>query len=429
MSKERKVLTVSQLTQDIKLILENTFSDVWVEGEISNFKAYPSGHFYFTLKDENAAINAVIFGASFNKQIKFKFENGLKVICFGRIGVYGPRSQYQIRVEKIEPKGIGSLQLAFEQLKGKLYKEGLFDEKHKKPLPLMPLRVGVVTSIKGAAVRDIISVLKRRAPFISVVIRPVKVQGEGAKEEIASAIEDFNDYAASGQDIDVLIVGRGGGSIEDLWPFNEEIVARAIFASRIPVISAVGHEIDYTISDFVADLRAPTPSAAAEIVARKKEDIVSEISRHLRIMRDYINDGINTFYQEIDEEIYNMNLGMRHQLEISRHQLKNISNKIYFLSPKNLLFQTAEKLDTFNKRIANAAANILQAKEQLYIGYLHRLNALNPLSVLERGFSLSLELYSARVIKDVKGVKIGDKIKTRLAKGSFISTVNEIENN
>ena len=233
---QSRMFSVSEITRDIKLILESTFSEVWVEGEVSNFKAYPSGHFYFTLKDDKASLNAVIFGAANNREIKFKPEDGLKMVCLGKISAYGPRSQYQLRVERIQPKGIGSLQLAFEQLKKKLEAEGLFSQSKKKTIPDLPLRIGVVTSSEGAAIRDILSTLKRRAPFVSVLIAPARVQGEGAADEIAQAIEDLNNSQKICGKLDVLIVGRGGGSIEDLWAFNEERVARAIYDSKLPVI-------------------------------------------------------------------------------------------------------------------------------------------------------------------------------------------------
>ena len=273
--KARHIYTVSEITEGVKLILETSFPEVWVEGEVSNFKAHTSGHFYFSLKDQTAVLPAVMFSRA-NKDVKFKVENGLKAICFGKISAYGPHGCYQIIVERIEPKGIGSLQLALEQLKIKLAKEGLFASEHKRPLPYLPRRVGVVTSLSGAAIRDILKVLDRRFSDLHIVIRPVQVQGEGAKEEIAAAIGDFNRFnegLPAAQRIEVMIVGRGGGSIEDLWAFNEEVVARAIYDSRIPVISAVGHEKDWTIADMVADVRAATPSVAAELVTPEKEDL------------------------------------------------------------------------------------------------------------------------------------------------------------
>src|SRR3989339_1943740 len=242
LKEEKRIYSVSELTDDIKVILENTFPDVWVEGEISNFSQSQSGHIYFSLKDPKSTLRCVFF-RGVNQGLKFSLKDGLQCLAGGRINVYGPSGQYQLSIQRLEPKGTGALQLAFEQLKEKLAREGLFDEARKKPLPVLPLRVGIVTSPVGAAIRDIVNILKRRAPFVKIILNPVKVQGEGSAQEIARAIADFNQY----KDVDVLIVGRGGGSLEDLWAFNEEIDARAIYASKITVMSAVGHEVDWTI--------------------------------------------------------------------------------------------------------------------------------------------------------------------------------------
>ena len=261
------VFTVSELTRGIRSILEQAFDTVWVEGEISNYVLAQSGHAYFSLKDETSQVRCVFFKGN-RIRVKFDPEDGDQVLLFGRVNVYEPRGEYQIVVEAMEPRGLGALQKAFEQLKAKLEKEGLFDEAHKQALPEFPWKIGIVTSPTGAAIRDLLNVLHRRNPRVSVVLAPAKVQGEGAAEEIAQAIRDLNTL----EELDVLIVGRGGGSIEDLWAFNEEVVARAIHESKLPVVSAVGHEIDFTISDFVADLRAPTPSAAAELVVPRLQE-------------------------------------------------------------------------------------------------------------------------------------------------------------
>ncbi|MEE9165043.1 MAG: exodeoxyribonuclease VII large subunit, partial [Nitrospinota bacterium] len=262
---ERQVYTVTEITRAIKFSLETEFPRVWIEGEISNLRIPSSGHMYLTIKDEESQIKVVMFRSG-KSQLKFGPKDGDQVIVKGKITVYEPRGEYQIVIDYMEPKGIGALQLAFQQLKEKLSKEGLFDEELKKSLPLLPQKIGIITSPTGAAVRDILNIIDRRFPNVHILIAPVKVQGEGAAQEIAAAVKDLNKIKG----VDVIIVGRGGGSIEDLWAFNEEVVARAIFESEIPVISAVGHEIDFTISDFVADLRAPTPSAAAELVVRDK---------------------------------------------------------------------------------------------------------------------------------------------------------------
>ncbi|MEK6715349.1 MAG: exodeoxyribonuclease VII large subunit, partial [Candidatus Omnitrophota bacterium] len=421
--RERKILTVTQLTQDIKLILESTFPEIWVEGEISNFSKSSAGHIYFTLKDANAQLKCAFFYNA-NKAIKFNLKDGLSIIAFGRISIYGPQGQYQLYVQKVEPKGLGQLQLAFEQLKEKLSKEGLFDEKHKRPIPALPLNIGVVTSKDGAALRDILTVLKRRAPFVSVLIRPVKVQGEGAKEEIAAALKDFNDYRETGGTVDVLIVGRGGGSIEDLWAFNEELVARAIYNSKIPVISAVGHEIDYTISDFAADLRAATPSAAAELVIKQKEEIVDGIENNLSFIRNYIASKLEDCQQGLDEEKESLRLGFRHYYEINQHKFKNLENKIRLLNPCDIILERIRQLAYFKKILNVKIGHMLTINHEKIRTYAHRLNALNPLAILSRGFSLSTVLDTGRVIRDVQELKLGEQVKTKLAKGAFVSTVD-----
>ena len=267
MNKEEKhIYTVSEITRYMRAIIEDSFPAVWVEGEISNFVLHSSGHMYFSLRDSNAVLKSAMFSRA-NAKLKFRPKDGMKVICFGKMSLYEPRGDYQLIVEEIEPKGVGALQLQFQELKERLSKEGLFDESHKIPVPHLPTRIGIVTSPTGAAIHDILNVVRRRFANIEIIINPVRVQGEGAKDEIAEAIRDFNRFGA----IDVMIVARGGGSLEDLWAFNEEVVARAIYDSELPVISAVGHEVDYTISDFVADLRAPTPSAAAELSSPERK--------------------------------------------------------------------------------------------------------------------------------------------------------------
>jgi exodeoxyribonuclease VII large subunit len=277
MTPERAVLTVSALTIELRAVLEERFPAVWVEGEISNFRLYGSGHAYFTLKDAEAQLRCVLF-RNRGRRIKFEPADGLHVMAFGSVEVYAQRGEYQLVVELLEPKGLGALQLAFEQLKARLTLEGLFDPARKRELPRFPRKIGIVTSPSGAAIRDMLRVIGRRFGELHIVIAPAKVQGEGAAEEIAQGLRDLNALG----DVDVIIVGRGGGSLEDLWAFNEEVVARAICASKAPVISAVGHEVDFTIADFVADLRAPTPSAAAELVVREKQAVVDALDELAR---------------------------------------------------------------------------------------------------------------------------------------------------
>ena len=293
---ERKLYTVAELSFAVKDLLEASFPDVWVTGEVSNFRPAASGHYYFTLKDASAQLRAVCFRNQ-ARYLKFKPQDGLAVIARGRLSVYEARGEYQLYVEYLEPAGVGALQFAFEQLKKKLADEGLFDEARKRPLPVLPCAVGVVTSPSGAAVRDILRVIKRRFSNMNVYLYPATVQGSSAAAEIVEGIEYFNQHPI----VDVMIVGRGGGSMEDLWPFNEEIVARAIAASKIPVISAVGHETDFTIGDFVADLRAPTPSAAAELVVHRREDFQAEVQNRVRHMSQNIRLRLSEARSELTE--------------------------------------------------------------------------------------------------------------------------------
>jgi exodeoxyribonuclease VII large subunit len=398
--KAKRIYTVSEITQDIKLILENTFGEVWVEGEVSNFKVYPSGHFYFTLKDKACVLSAAMFRYA-NKEIKFKIEDGLKVICFGRIEVYGPRGQYQLVVEKIEPKGIGAQQLAFEQLKNKLFKEGLFDPKHKKPLPLMPFRVGIVTSRAGAAVRDILEILKKGAHCVDVVIRAVRVQGEYASQEIADALADFNQF----KQVDVIIISRGGGSIEDLWAFNEEIVARAIYNSKIPTISAVGHQINVTLSDLVADVFVETPSAAAKLIVDKKNALLAEL---------------DSYKYELNASIQDLLYRLKHNLVVLKGMLK---------SPLDRLLEKQQLLDELISGLHVHFQHNLSIAKEKFQALIQRLEALSPLAVLSRGYSLSALMPEGAIIKDAAKLKPGDLIKTILAKGAFLSAVQEVIKN
>jgi len=370
--KGKYIYTVSQLTSSIKIVLEDSFQNIWIEGEISNFKAV-SGHFYFTLKDDKSELKCVFFKSS-NEKIKFEIKDGMQVLCRGRISIYEQRGVYQLYVAGMEPKGVGALQLAFEQLKEKLFKEGLFEEAHKKPIPLIPERIGIVTSTTGAAIRDILHVLNKRFSNVEVIINPVRVQGDGAKEEIAFAIEEFNAL----KNVDVMIVARGGGSLEDLWAFNEEIVARAIYNSKIPVISAVGHEIDWTISDFVADMRAPTPSVAAEIVIAKKSELSGRLDEIEKKIRDFPMDIVMEYEQRLDEIEDNMGLRFNHYIELKDGEFKLLSEKLQILS---------------------------------------------PVGILDRGYSISFKLPDRKIVKNNKDIKKGDLVETKVSKGSFTSKV------
>jgi len=427
----KHIYTVSEITKDIKLILENTFAEVWVEGEVSNFKQYPSGHCYFSLKDQTALLPAVIFNRT-AKDIKFKIEDGLKAICFGKIDVYPPRGQYQLVVEKIEPKGIGGLQLALEQLKQRLEKAGLFSAAHKRPLPYLPRRIGVVTSAQGAAIKDILKVLDRRFKDVHIIINSVRVQGEGAKEEIAQAIKDFNllnEQLPGNERIEVMIVGRGGGSIEDLWAFNEEVVAYAIYNSGIPVISAVGHERDWTVADQVADLRAPTPSAAAELILPKKEDLREKLqflSNNLR--RLFLDKAVN-FQEAMGDLRHRLNLNMAHELELNKSRLGAAAKKLTLLNPAVLIRQHKIKTADLAKQIYIRALHFIKLKESGFIKAAEKLSTLSPLNILSRGYSITFKMPEAEVVKDANSVKAGDMVKTKLHKGDILSQVMEVTKN
>ncbi|MCK4249114.1 MAG: exodeoxyribonuclease VII large subunit [Candidatus Omnitrophica bacterium] len=395
----RHVYSVSELTRNIKLILEDNFQQVWLEGEISNFSTPSSGHIYLTLKDENAQVKAVIFRGTASR-VKFKLKDGLKVTACGRITVYERSGQYQIIIDVVEPQGLGALQLAFQQLKEKLSKEGFFDQNRKKPLPLLPRTIGVITSPTGAAIRDIINVLTRRFPNIEIILYPVKVQGQGSAEEIAEGIEQFNKL----KNVDVLIVGRGGGSLEDLWSFNEEVVARAIFASSIPVISAVGHEIDWTIADFTADKRAPTPSAAAETAVPDKKDLV------LRI----------------DNNFSRLNFALQKCVDQARNKLEHLKDSYVFRQPADMILQYQQRVDDLIRQINTTFSYSLTLAGQGLKSLCAQLESLSPLSILSRGYSVSLKMPEARILRDISELKTGDKIETRLNKGKILSKVEEL---
>ncbi len=393
---EETIFTVSKLNREIKQILEKQYANIVLEGEISNFKHHSSGHMYLTLKDESSQIAAVFFGGS-NSRVKFKIHDGLKVTVFGRISLYEPRGNYQFYINRMEPQGLGGLQLAFNQLKEKLAKEGLFDEKHKKSIPLYPKTVGVVTSPTGAAIQDILNVVKRRFHGTEVLIMPVRVQGETAAGEIAQAITDFNIRGG----VDVMIVGRGGGSLEDLWAFNEEVVARAIFNSKIPIISAVGHETDWTIADWVADLRAPTPSAAAELVVQNRDELESRIRQYY----SRISSAISIIFEQ------------------KRLKLHTLVKSYALKQPQYLIEQHSQRLDELSRQLKTALEHLLHRSSDRFKGLIGKLNALSPLAVLSRGFSVTY--HNEQIIQSVNKLNKGDVIKTRLHEGVVMSQVIE----
>jgi exodeoxyribonuclease VII large subunit len=414
---ERKTLSVGELTRRIKKILEDNLRYVWVAGEISNFKTYPSGHLYFTLKDEEAQLSCAMW-KGFASRLAFQPENGQQVLAYGRVDVYLPRGQYQLIVEQMEPRGAGALALRFEQLKRKLQDEGLFDPARKRPLPMLPRTIAIVTSPAGAAIQDMLRTIANRCPVVDVLLYPVKVQGEGAAEEIAAAIGHLN---LARPDIDVMIVGRGGGSIEDLWAFNEEAVARAIHASRIPVISAVGHETDTTISDFVADVRALTPTDAATRVVPKLSDLLSLLGDHDSKLRR----------------------ALQGQAELTRSVLDGLRDSYALKEPVALVTRQGQRLDELHERLrVGLKGTVSTARERLAtlarsasseVGHLAKsarestesmtrhLEAVSPLAVLGRGYSITT--LEGRVLRKASEVKPGEAIDTRLSDGSIRSRV------
>jgi exodeoxyribonuclease VII large subunit len=439
----RYVLTVTELTQEIKGLLEAEFSDRWVEGEISNLRIPPSGHLYFTLKDDLSQIRVVLFRTE-ARNLRFLPENGLHVLCRGRVGLYEKRGEYQLVLESMEPKGVGALQLAFLQLKERLEKEGLFDSSHKRPLPMVPQKIGIITSPTGAVIRDMINVISRRFENVSLLLYPVRVQGEGASLEIARAIDDLNRR----MDLDVVIVGRGGGSLEDLWAFNEEEVARAIYRSKIPVISAVGHETDYTIADFVADLRAPTPSAAAELVVSDKREMKRNIdhleglleSRVRKVLHQYQSElsylkkiilspkkRIEDYFLRVDELAGRLSLSSSWFLGRKRENLDHLGERIYVQNPLQSMRGLQSDLLQFQRRLEQTWRHRLDLRRGKVAGILGKLESLSPLSILQRGYSITRKIPSLRILRDAADVREGEKVEVRLHRGSLLCGVEKIE--
>ena len=394
------VYSVNELNAYVKRILDNdeNLKHIFVTGEISNYKAHYSGHLYMTIKDESASVKAVMFAGNASR-LRFRPENGMKVLIFGTVSLFPRDGSYQLYISDMQPDGIGALSVAFEQLKKKLAAEGLFSETYKKPIPQFPKRIGVITSETGAAVQDIFNVLSRRFPGAEVVLRPTQVQGDGAAQDIAKAIYLFNEYNAA----DVLIVGRGGGSIEDLWAFNEEVVARAVFASEIPVISAVGHETDYTICDFVADLRAPTPSAAAELAVPDKLELKSELI-------SYKQHILNLTKNKLDRE---------------RSKLLAIEKSGALRDPVTKLNENRRELLYLSERITNLTVSAVDSNKMKYAALAGKLNALSPLGVISRGYALAES--EGKVVTRVKDVEVNDEISVRLSDGMLKAKVIGIE--
>jgi len=396
-AEEIKVLSVYELNHAIREQLESEFPLVWLRGEISNFKPHTSGHFYFSLKDSKAQINAVMF-KGFNRLLKFKPHDGMEVVVRGKVTVYEPRGNYQIYCELMEPVGQGALQIAYEQLKAKLAQEGLFDAARKRKIPELPSRVALVTSPTGAAIRDMLNVLGRRMKNLDITIFPCAVQGKMAAQEIVRAIELANKLGG----YDVMIVGRGGGSIEDLWSFNEEVVVRAIAGSKIPTVSAVGHEIDFTIADFVADLRAPTPSAAAELISKNAGDLMDRLALTLKSLRIQALKKIQLEKQKV--------------ASLQRH----------LVDPRRKLQDLNIKCDDLSSRLQNAIQKQLQMKKQVFARWGALLDSLSPLKVLDRGYAI-VQNEKQDAIKDSAQIKKGETVNVRLFKGSFSAKVEDIK--
>jgi exodeoxyribonuclease VII large subunit len=436
----RSVFSVTELTQQIKLHLERTFYNLWVAGEISNLKQPSSGHYYFTLKDDQCQIPAVLFRGS-TRHLRFRPEDGMAVLVWGHVTVYEPRGAYQIRVERMEPRGKGSLQLAFEQLKEKLGSEGLFEASRKRPLPLLPQRIGVVTSPSGAALRDLCRILHRRFPNLDVLVYPAQVQGDMAAAEIAKGIQVLNRLARERalDGLDIIILARGGGSLEDLWPFNEESVARAIAASAIPVVSAVGHEVDFTIADFVADVRAPTPSAAAELVVKNKEEFRERLEilggrlsssaryrlRDLRSRVDRISThqafaavlhGIELRSQRVDESVHRARFHFDRRLSQLRRRLSGLSDRLSERRVDRRLGEARTRLARLSARLEAIERARVESSRRAFTEVASKLEALSPLGVLGRGYSLAWSA-QGKLLRSSDEVAPGDAVRVDLARG------------
>ena len=397
MNDERRIATVTEITRQIKGVLELGFNDVWVQGEVSNFKHHTSGHWYFTVKDEGAQLSAVMW-RSRTASVAMKLQDGMRIIIRGNITVYEPRGSYQLDCLHIQQDGVGALQLALERLKKKLGAEGLFDASHKRLLPAYPQRIGIVTSPTGAAIRDMLSVLTRRFPLLEVLLVPVKVQGIGAAEEIAAGIQLLNEIGG----IDVIITGRGGGSLEDLWAFNEEIVARAIFASRVPVVSAVGHEVDFSISDFVADLRAPTPSAAAELVVKDAQTVVD-------VVRDYS---------------YSMKEALEATIASHRDTIKHLIGSYAFNRPIDILRQRMQYIDDLERRCTASLTHRLALLSHTAGSMTARMTALNPRLALKRGYAVVRR--NGSIVASTAGLAPHDLITVEMSDGEASAVVQDV---
>jgi exodeoxyribonuclease VII large subunit len=441
----RKVLSVSELTAQVKRLLEKSVGQVWVTGEVTNLRAQSSGHMYFTLKDAAAQLSCVLFS---REKVSHRelLADGQKVLLQGDISVYEVRGQYQLIVRAVELQGVGALQIAFEKLKQKLAAEGLFAPERKRPLPKYPQRIGLVTSPTGAAIRDVLHVVQRRNPGLEIILAPCRVQGEGAAEEIAAAIQLLNEFnsrssgresapsenqsrltsAATKSGLDLILVTRGGGSLEDLWAFNEEAVARAIFESAIPVVSAVGHEIDFTISDFVADVRAATPSAAAEIITEgvfASRQLVSDLTQ--RMARAHPRRRMNELLQQLDDLQAGLLRCTRQGTKERQVAWQNLAERLLRVRPAQLLKQRRESLVVSRRRLRELAHVCLRNGRNRFEATEARLRLLGPEQVLSRGYSITMDAATGKVLRAAKDVKVGQHLKTRLKAGEVLSKVDK----
>jgi len=426
-----KVFTVAELTRQIRGLLETRFGAVWVQGEVSNYKLHPSGHQYFTLKDQRAQIACVIFrntmpplrsegGRPLSEGGRPQLADGAHVQVFGTVSVFEARGQYQISVQIVQPRGLGVLQAKFEALKRKLEAERLFDPARKRPLPKFPKRIGIVTSPSGAAIRDMLNVLRRRAPWLQVLISPVRVQGTGAAQEIAVAIRELATPTDSWSPLDLIIVARGGGSIEDLWEFNEEIVARTIVDIGVPIVSAIGHEIDFTICDFVADLRAPTPSAAAELIVPDIGDLQRQIDGFARGLGRELFNRVRDAQQRLDHARETLRRCLAHRIDNYRRGLVHIFASLQARSPARELILRRNRLTDLQRRFAIAPIHVIESARQRFQRTEGLLRVLGPEATLRRGFSITMDEHG-KLVRTVAAVRPKMKIRTRIRDGEFES--------
>lgn len=440
----KDILTVSQLNDNIKTFLEEAFGVLWVEGEVSNLRRPQSGHVYFTLKDDKSQIRAVYFRPYGVRAVKFDLEDGLKILCRARLSAYPPRGEYQLIVESVEPQGVGALQKAFEQLKARLAAEGLFDASRKKPLPFLPRRIGVITSPTGAVIRDILNITHRRFPSVDILIAPARVQGAQAAGEIIAALRRLQAWGA----VDVIIIARGGGSLEDLAPFNDEALAREIRRSMIPVVSAVGHETDFTICDFVADLRAPTPSAAAELVVPRKIELQENLrdlyrrllaaqNRRLTLQRERLASLAARFRDprrflgdyaiHVDDLRERLKRALAHQTEAVAGRLKPLEVRLHGADPRRRIREKSLLLSGLEKDLRVGWSHFLRERRERLQKNAALLSSLNPLGVLQRGYSITRHLPDREIVRDTQDLTPGSRVGIQLARGSVEARVETLQ--